>query len=287
VAFLFLSAALWIEKGALMYSIKEILDRLKEEAPLYLKEEWDNVGLLVGDSRQRVSRVGVSLNVLSSTVASAVAQECSLLITHHPPFFSLSSIRTETPEGEALQRALQNNLSILSLHTNLDRASQGINRTLGDLLSLKNASPLLPRGVSSPEGDGALGVLERPLCMKAWGEKLRECWNLSWVGGYRAPCHEEGYAFSQIALLGGSGSSFWRDALSRGAELFVTAELKYHHRLEALQEGLSLIQVDHGEMEEAGLFEIARRWERSWGKELAFSYIPFQSWEKPAMLLWE
>ena len=268
-----------------MYTIKEILDRLEEEAPLCLKEEWDNVGLLIGDSRRKVSRVGVSLNVLPSTVASAVAQGCSLLITHHPPFFSLSSIRTETPEGEALQGALQNDLSILSLHTNLDRALCGINRTLCDFLSLKNISPLLPREAASLEGDGALGILEKPLCMSALGKKLRKCWDLSWVKGYRAPCHTEEHVFSRIALLGGSGSSFWRDALSVGAELFITADLKYHHRLEALQEGLSLIQVDHGEMEEAALFEIVRRWERSWGKELAFSYIPFQSWEKPAMLL--
>ncbi len=268
-----------------MHSIKEILGRIEVEAPFSLKEDWDNVGLLVGDTQQKVSKVGFSLNVLSTTVASAVAEGCSLLITHHPPFFSLSSIHTGTPEGEALQRALQNNLSILSLHTNLDRASQGINKTLGEMLSLHKTSPLLPRDVSSLEGDGALGVLEKPLCMDALGETLRGCWNLSWVKGYRSPCHEETHSFSQIALVGGSGSSFWRDALSGGAELFITGDLKYHHRLEALQNGLSLIEVDHGEMEEVAFFAIVRRWQESWGKGLAFSYIPFQSWEKPAMLL--
>ncbi len=268
-------------------AIKEILERINEEAPFSLKENWDNVGLIVGDSRQKISKIGVALNVLPSTVAAAAADGCSLLITHHPPFFSLERICTETPEGKALKIALNNDLAILSLHTNLDRAFGGINGALGKLLSLKESAPLVSQESSPLEGDGLTGILEEPLSMPLLGEKIQKCWNLSWVKGYLSPHKNQDYKFARMALLGGSGSSFWKEALQKKADLFITGDVKYHHRLEALQEGLSLLQVDHGEMEEAALFAIAQTWETSWGRELSFSYIPFQSWEKPAMLLWE
>ncbi len=268
-----------------MYRVGEILELLEREAPLSSKEPWDNVGLLVGSLQQKVSRIGIALNVLPSTVNAAIFQKCSLLITHHPPFFSLEHVRTETPEGGALKSALCNDLAILSLHTNLDRSLQGINGTLGKLLALRETIPLVPAENSNSFGDGIVGFLEEPLSLQALGAKIRLSWKLSWVIGYLSPERNREWVFSKIALLGGSGSSFWQHASRQGAELFITGDLKYHHRIEALQQGLSLVEVDHGEMEEVAFFEIARKWEHSFEKALPFSYIPFQSWEKPAMLL--
>ncbi|HOO62844.1 MAG TPA: Nif3-like dinuclear metal center hexameric protein [Synergistaceae bacterium] len=270
-----------------MHTVGEFLGYIEKEAPFSLEENWDNVGLLVGDAQQKISGVAVALNALPSTVASAVSRKCSLLITHHPPFFTINRVCMATPEGEAIKMALCNDLAIISLHTNLDRSSQGINVFLGKLLGLRDSFPLVPGGTDFSSGDGLCGFLPAPADIRSLGKKLRQYWELSWAMGYLAPEKPTECVFSRIAILGGSGSSFWKNALDEEAELFITGDMKYHDRLEALQKGLSLIEVDHGEMEQAALFAIARNWEAFFGKEVSFSYIPFQSWEKPAMLLSE
>ena len=103
-------------------------------------------------------------------------------------------------------------------------------------------------------GDGATGwmgvhgAFTIPVKGTALPAVLREKWGLSWSRDYRIPD-----TVSYLALAGGAGGDLWPEAKSRGSEVFVTADMKYHQVMEAVESSLGVIVVDHGEMERTTL----------------------------------
>ena len=79
---------------------QEIMDIMERLAPCQLAEEWDNVGLLIGDPGDRVEGVLVSLDLTAPVLAEASAKGANLILVHHPPIFRpLKELRTDTPLG--------------------------------------------------------------------------------------------------------------------------------------------------------------------------------------------
>lgn len=123
--------------------IADIVGIINKIAPMTLAEAWDNPGLQVGDPAGEVTRIMVALDPTPATINSALASSCQLLITHHPLIFKpLKSISTATPLGAIIQKAIKGGLSIISLHTNYDIASGGLNDLLAGKIGLINAVPL-------------------------------------------------------------------------------------------------------------------------------------------------
>jgi putative NIF3 family GTP cyclohydrolase 1 type 2 len=77
---------------------------------------------------------------------------------------------------------------------------------------------------------------------------LLEKWNLSWIRSYRIP-----ETVSNLAIVGGSGGDLWSAAKAKGSEVFITADMKYHQVMEAVESGLAVVAMDHGEMERVTL----------------------------------
>ncbi|MHC1696583.1 MAG: Nif3-like dinuclear metal center hexameric protein [Geobacteraceae bacterium] len=120
--------------------IIEIIDTI---APFRLAEEWDNVGLQVGDPVAPVSRIMVSLDPGDKAIDAAVAAQCQLLLTHHPLIFRpLQTINFADPSGALIGKALRNSLNIVSLHTNYDIAEGGVNDLLAARLGVVATAPL-------------------------------------------------------------------------------------------------------------------------------------------------
>jgi dinuclear metal center YbgI/SA1388 family protein len=110
-----------------------------------MAEEWDNVGLQVGDPGATVERVLVALDPGCAAVAAACDRGAQLLVTHHPLLFKpLRRLSPDDPVGRVVWQAVRGGVAILSAHTNLDVAADGLNRWLADRLELNNASPLQP-----------------------------------------------------------------------------------------------------------------------------------------------
>jgi dinuclear metal center YbgI/SA1388 family protein len=123
--------------------VTDIAGIINKIAPPALAEAWDNPGLQVGDPAGEVSRIMVALDPTPTSVSAALAASCQLLITHHPLIFKpLKSISTGTPLGATIHRAISGGLSIISLHTNYDIASGGLNDLLADKIGLVSAIPL-------------------------------------------------------------------------------------------------------------------------------------------------
>jgi len=127
--------------------LSDIAGIINKKFPFALAEEWDNVGLQLGDPTAEVSRIMVALDPLPQVIASALDQRCNLLVTHHPLIFSpLHQITSSTSTGASILKAAQGNLALLAMHTNYDIATEGLNDLLASRIGLEHTRPLKVTG---------------------------------------------------------------------------------------------------------------------------------------------
>lgn len=229
----------------------DVVSLIEKRMPLTWSEEWDNSGLLVGDPDSDIVKAGIALDVTEETVLKATRSGCQLLVTHHPIIFRpLKNIIPDRPAGKAMVTAIKNGLSLYAAHTNWDSSPEGVNFTLAELLGLDEIEPLAPPADgSSSRGMGAVGEIMMPMPLDTVMKLIKERWCLSSCTGYGS----RSAMIRKIALGGGSCGDMWPKAAEKGASLFVTADMSYHNRQDALNCGLKLLDVDHGEMERASL----------------------------------
>ncbi|MCQ2319819.1 MAG: Nif3-like dinuclear metal center hexameric protein [Bacteroidales bacterium] len=126
-------------------TVKEILSCLTRVAPLSWQENYDNAGLQVGDENAEVSKALIALDVTEALVDEAIAKSCNLIVSHHPLIFKgLKRLTPKSPIERAVMKAIKNDITIISMHTNLDNSYLGVNCRLGEMLGLKNLHVLQP-----------------------------------------------------------------------------------------------------------------------------------------------
>ena len=122
------------------------MDHLEELAPLAYAEDFDNVGLLVGDRNSEVTGVLVTLDTLEEVVDEAIQTKCNLIVSFHPIIFSgLKKITGETYVERVVLKAIQYGISIYAIHTALDNSQFGVNNMICEKLNLKKRSILVPK----------------------------------------------------------------------------------------------------------------------------------------------
>ena len=123
--------------------ISDVVGIINKIAPFSRAEEWDNVGLQVGDPAAPAEKIMVALDPGRDALEAAVAAGCRCLLTHHPFIFKpLKRISLSDPLGDLLTFAIKNDLAVISLHTNLDVAQGGVNDLLAGLLGVASSEPL-------------------------------------------------------------------------------------------------------------------------------------------------
>ena len=126
--------------------IKDITQYLEELAPLCYAEDFDNVGLLVGDYSTKVKGVLVTLDTLEKTVDEAIAKNCNLIISFHPIIFSgLKRLNGNNYVERVVLKAIKNNIAIYAIHTALDNVKQGVSGKMCEKLKLQNTQTLIPK----------------------------------------------------------------------------------------------------------------------------------------------
>ncbi|MGI6686592.1 MAG: Nif3-like dinuclear metal center hexameric protein [Bacillota bacterium] len=124
-------------------TVEAIIKEMEELAPSSLAEEWDNIGLMVGDLSQTVERVLVSLDVDERVIDEAISQKVNLIISHHPLFFNpIKNILFHEPLGKVVRKLIKHDIALFSAHTNLDIAPGGINDFLAEILDLNDVEIL-------------------------------------------------------------------------------------------------------------------------------------------------
>lgn len=129
-----------------MLTLANIIEFLETLAPLELAAEWDNVGLLIGDSGRAVERIMTCLTVTPESAAEAIDARANLIVTHHPILFRpVQRLTTSTPEGRLLLDLIEAGIAVYCPHTAYDNAPRGINDLLAQRLGLHDVISLRPR----------------------------------------------------------------------------------------------------------------------------------------------
>jgi len=231
-----------------MATVQDVSDFLEGFAPSRLAEEWDNVGLLVGDPALLVRRLMTCLTVTPASADEATRENVDLIVSHHPlPFRPLQRVTTDSVPGRLLWQLIRNGISVHSPHTRFDSAAMGINQRLAEGLGLIDIEPLVPltdqRGEDDPDGLGAgrFGRLEAPLSLSECAGRLKQFLavdGLHLVG-------QTTRSVERIAVACGSAGSFLGAARSKGCDLLVTGETTFHTCLEADATDIALLLPGH------------------------------------------
>jgi dinuclear metal center YbgI/SA1388 family protein len=127
--------------------ISNIINYLEEIAPPGLQENYDNSGLLVGDVGAEITGLLISLDCIEVSIHEAIAQNCNLVVAHHPIIFSgLKRFNNANYVQRTVQLAIKNDVAIYAIHTNLDNIyNHGVNSKIAERLGLVNTRVLVPR----------------------------------------------------------------------------------------------------------------------------------------------
>ncbi len=214
-------------------TVGDVYTWLDSIAPFETAEGFDNVGLLIGDSAAPVSKAIFTLDLSEKTVDEAIAFGAELIITHHPIIFSpLRRINYATPFGRMLLKLTGAGISVISAHTNWDKAPMGVGDTLAKLLGLTSVTPL--------DDYVRLGQLETPMTASAFAAFVAQRLEMvpRWYG-------TEDKLLTKVAVAGGSYGEGYQLALDAGADAFLTGEIKHHEILDAVAQGLIVFDGGH------------------------------------------
>lgn len=238
-----------------MPTVRSVAAFLENFAPSRLAEDWDNVGLLVGDYDREVRRVMTCLTVTPESANEAVRREADLIVTHHPlPFKPLRRLTTDCPEGRLLWKLMGAQVSLYSPHTAFDSALEGINQRLAAGLGLQDIQPLVPLE-DDTLGAGRVGNYSSPLTLAEVGERLKSFLELERIQRVTEADRE----VRRVAVACGAAGSFLEAAWAADCDCFVTGETRFHTCLEAEARGVGMLLVGHFASERFAVEELAAR----------------------------
>ncbi len=202
--------------------LRELISHLDSIFPFQLALEWDNSGLQVGDPEQEIQRILITLDITEDTIEEAKEKGCQLILSHHPLIFrGIKSIDASDPAGGLIFKCIKYGISVVSMHTNVDAAPNGLARKVAEMLEIEVEEPLTPEGI---------GVVGRtaPLRFEDLLERVKGRLKTT-------PRIVEGkHPFiEKVALCPGSGGDLIDEAMRKGVHCYITGDIKYHQAQKA------------------------------------------------------
>lgn len=221
---------------------KEIIKKIEEKYPVSFAEEWDNPGLLVGDPEKEVKKVFLALDVTDESLEKAVKTGADMIITHHPLIFSgIKKVTVDNFIGRRIIGLIENGISYYAMHTNFDVL--GMADLSADYLELTDREILEVTydREERREGLGRVGNLANSQTLKDFGRFVKEQFRLPFVKIYGEPDK----IVKRAAICTGSGKSLMPSVLKSGADVYVTADMDYHSSIDAVAQGVCVIDAGH------------------------------------------
>ncbi len=214
-----------------MMTVNNVLDYLKEKYPLDTACDFDNVGLLVGDKTATVTRAVVCLDCDINTVNFAKEIGAELIITHHPVIFN--GLKAVTV-GTVVYEAVKANISVISMHTNLDIAVGGVTEQLCKAIGLTNVKPFTAH-------DGFL--IREADCTIHEADRLAEHIKAKLGGAVRYV--DNGKSIQKVLVCSGSGGEFLTDVIIGGYDALISADIKHNVFIDAVNNGVTVFDAGH------------------------------------------
>lgn len=220
----------------------DIISCIEKYAPASLAEEWDNVGLMVGDCDSEISKVLVALDINDEVIDEAINIGAEMIITHHPLIFkAIKSVSSYTPLGKRIIKLIKNNIAVYSAHTNLDISNGGTNSTLAEMLGLINISNLLNTDIDT--GLGKIGLLPEEMTFFEFAEKVRDILGAKHItisGDINTPIKKVG-----ICTGSGADMEYMQAAKESNCDVYITGDVGYHDAQIANDLGICIVDGTH------------------------------------------
>ncbi len=228
--------------------LQALMDFFEQVAPLHLQESYDNAGLITGHKDMEITGVITCLDSTESVVEEAIANDCNVIVAHHPIIFSgLKNLTGSNYIQKTIELAIKNDIAIVAMHTNLDNVFQnGVNQRIAQRLLLENQEILKLKDPENPDvGSGMIGNLASPMDSMSFLKYLKEKMAVNCVKYTKL--HKD--TIQRVAVAGGSGGFLLNDAMARGADVFITADYKYHEYFDA-NNRIIIADIGHYESEQ-------------------------------------
>lgn len=218
-----------------MTTVKNIFDYLNLKYPVETAREFDNPGLLVGDGNAVLKKAVVSLDCDINTVEFAKKIGANLIVTHHPVIFNgLKNVLS----GSVVYELVKNNISVISMHTNLDIAAGGVSEHLCKVLRLTNIVPFTAH-------DGF--VIRSADCSITDGEDLAA--HIKSMLGGAVRYVNSGKPIKRVLVCSGSGGDFLQDVIDGGFDALIAGDIKHNVFIAAINAGVSVFDAGHYQSE--------------------------------------
>lgn len=226
-----------------MSKVVDISKEIEKFAPEFLKEDFDNVGLMVGDREKVVKRVLLALDCTKKVIDEAVELDVDLIITHHPLLFKRpKSITKGDLIGDKVISLIKEDIALYSCHTNLDSAKNGINETIVEMLGFNSEKIIEPNKNENYKecGLGRIVKLEKESNLSDIVELVKSKLNIENMRVVKGTDR-----IKKIAIINGSGQDFFYGAKSLGADCIITGDTTYHFASDFKEMGISIIDPGH------------------------------------------
>ena len=231
---------------------RDIMKVIETTYPKHAALEWDNVGLLVGRTEKEVKKIYVALDATDEVIDDAILRGADMLITHHPLLFSpLKKITDEHFIGSRVVKLLQHDISYYAMHTNYDVL--GMAELSGAILGLRDAEVLEVTDAENTEGIGRVGELPCEMTLQECCELVKEKFQLENVKVFG----DVNQMVQRVAISPGSGKGMADVALEKRAEVLVTGDISHHEGIDAVAQGIAIIDAGHYGLEHIFVDDIA------------------------------
>lgn len=220
----------------------EIMEVIEAAYPKDAALDFDNVGLLAGRANKDVQRVYIALDATEEIIDCALQAGADMLITHHPFIFSpIKKVTDENFITKRIVKLIQNDISYYAMHTNYDVL--GMAELSEKILELENTEVLDVTGNSAgmPEGIGRIGSLYREMTLEECCLYIKHKLKL----GSLKVFGDMNCSVKYVAVSPGSGKTAIHPAVEKGADVLVTGDIGHHDGLDAVEQGLAVIDAGH------------------------------------------
>jgi dinuclear metal center YbgI/SA1388 family protein len=236
-------------------TVRDLVDALDRRYPRAWAEQWDRVGLVLGDFDIPVRTVLGVVDCVPETVDQALAVGADLIVAHHPLLLKgVSSVAPDTYKGRIVHRLIKADVALYVAHTNADVANPGVSDALAARLGLTGLRPLVPG--DEDRGIGRIGELADPMPLAEFTAFAARRLPAT-AAGVRA-AGDAASPIRTVAVCGGAGDSFLGDAARAGVDAYLCADLRHHPAGEHLAAGgPALLDAAHWATERPWLDEVA------------------------------
>ncbi|HHU55101.1 MAG TPA: Nif3-like dinuclear metal center hexameric protein [Acholeplasmataceae bacterium] len=219
--------------------VKDVVTILDNLYPIENASEFDigKIGLTIGDENIKLKKILLALDLTEEVANEAINLNANLIITHHPFIFNpITKIMFTSKIGRILNLMFKHQISLYSIHTNLDVGINGVNDTLANILGLENIA-----GKNERDSFLRTGFITKQT-LGEFAEYVKRSFNLK---GVRV-AGDLNKQIEKVGIVGGSGSFEIYNAINENCDCLITGEVKLHHAQDALFHNLCMIEVNHG-----------------------------------------